>query len=62
MKKHECVNCGKRCRIAEDQTDPGWDEVAVDTRRLVCRHIPEYVCGQCLEEAEDAPHERPAPR
>lgn len=47
-----CANCGKRGQIAEDETDAGIDELALDSLGLVCRNY--YVCGECLEAAEDA--------
>jgi hypothetical protein len=46
-----CVKCGKQGVAADDQTDPASDELALDSRGLVARN--EYVCGQCLERAED---------
>lgn len=48
---HKCAQCGKVGPLAEDQTDPAADELACDTRRLVAPN--EYVCGECLEQAED---------
>ena len=47
----KCYNCGKHGPIATDETDPGTDEMAVDTRGLVAAN--EYVCGECLADAED---------
>lgn len=47
-----CAKCGKRGAVADDQTDPGNDELALDSRGLVARN--EYVCGECLEATEDA--------
>lgn len=52
MTTNACKCCGKTAPIADDQTDPGMDELAVDSRGLVARN--EYVCGECLEAAEDA--------
>lgn len=49
--RRECASCGKRCLVAEDETDPGADEVALDARGLVAEN--EYVCGACLSDAED---------
>jgi hypothetical protein len=46
-----CAKCGKRGEMAVDQTDPGMDEMAIDSRGLVARN--EHVCGECLERAED---------
>lgn len=50
MKK--CYQCHKVGRVADDETGPGQHEMAVDSRGLVAMY--EYVCGECLEEAEDA--------
>lgn len=47
-----CAKCGKACSVAQDQTDPASDELALDSRGLVARS--EYVCGECLDAAEDA--------
>jgi len=54
----ECSNCGKRGMIAEDETDPGQDELALDARGVVSAN--EYVCGECLEAAEDGEGEEPS--
>jgi hypothetical protein len=51
MTTKTCAKCGKQGPVAEDETDAGWDEMACDTRGLVARN--EYVCGECLERAED---------
>jgi len=51
MTTKTCAKCGKRGPVAEDETDAGWDEMAYDTRGLVARNG--YVCGECLERAED---------
>jgi hypothetical protein len=48
--RHECRKCGRYLREAEDQTDAGHNEVAVDTRGLVSAN--EWVCGRCLEGGE----------
>lgn len=49
-----CYACGKVGNVARDQTAPPEDEMAVDARLLVCRYTPEWVCGECLDRAEDA--------
>ena len=46
-----CAECGKSGSVATDQTDPGSDEMAIDSRGLVKRN--EYVCGECLDAAQD---------
>lgn len=48
----ECAACGKSCPIAEDETDAGPDEAALDSLGLVERN--QYVCGECLEQAADS--------
>ena len=45
-----CNNCGKSGPVAEDETDAGPDEMACDSRGLVCPNL--YVCGECLDAAE----------
>jgi hypothetical protein len=47
-----CAGCGRRGLVADDQTDPSPSELVIDSRGLVARN--EYICGACLEEAEDA--------
>jgi hypothetical protein len=47
-----CAACGKTGPVADDQTDPGQDELALDARGIVAPD--QYVCGACLEAAEDA--------
>ena len=49
--RHACAACGKLCPVAEDETGPADDEVACDVRGLVV--LGEYVCGECLNDAED---------
>lgn len=46
-----CAKCGKAGQIADDETDPGHDELACDTLGVV--EVNEYVCGECLDAAED---------
>ena len=46
-----CAKCGNTGPVAGDQTDAGPDELALDSRGLVAAN--RYVCGACLEAAED---------
>jgi hypothetical protein len=39
--------------VAEDQTDAGDDELAMDTAQIAAM-IPDWVCGRCLEEISEA--------
>lgn len=50
--RKECAVCGKVGKVAEDQTDPAADELACDTLGVAAWN--EWVCGECLEAAEDA--------
>jgi hypothetical protein len=50
-KNMKCTKCGKPGILADDQTDPGPDELTIDSRGLVA--INQHVCGACLEYAED---------
>ncbi len=47
-----CYCCDKSAPVADDQTDAGPDELAIDSRGLCAAN--EYVCGECLDAAEDA--------
>ncbi len=51
----ECCHCGKTGPIADDQTDPSADEMALDTKGVICPiGQPDYICGECMETAQDA--------
>ena len=47
-----CFNCEKEGPMALDQTDPGQDELTVDTRGVLWNN--ELICGECMEAAEDS--------
>lgn len=46
-----CNCCGKSGVISDDQTDPGADEMVIDSQGLICPNL--YVCGACLADAEE---------
>lgn len=50
-----CACCGKTGPVSADETDPGADELALDSLGLRDRH--QYVCGACLD---DLPRTRDA--